>query len=325
MFLLVKSEDDYVIYGMISVLSSGGSYLCNFYNARKYISWKPQQHYHLKRHMKAIFTFFAMSCATTIYTNLDTVMLGFMKTDADVGYYNASIKIKSVLLSLVTSLGTVLLPRTSYYVEHNLTEKLYDICKKSFNFVFLIALPVCMYFTIFARNAILFISGSEYMNSVVPMQILMPTVLIIGITNVLGLQILVPLGREKQVLYSEVIGAFTDIVINLALIPGYGAAGAAIGTLAAEIMVLIYQLFVLRDMAGMIFKETQYVKIISATVLSSAGAICVLTMNLNNLLTLPLSAILFFFIYFTALMIFKEKLCMSFYKQFLSKMQNMKK
>ena len=58
--------------------------------------------------MKPVLIFFAMSCATTIYTNLDTVMLGFMTTDAEVGYYNAAVKIKVILVSVVTSLGTVL-------------------------------------------------------------------------------------------------------------------------------------------------------------------------------------------------------------------------
>ena len=73
--------------------------------------------YNLKRHIKPILIFFAMSCATTIYTNLDTVMLGFMSSDTDVGYYNAAIKIKVILVSIVTSLGTVLLPRASYYIQ----------------------------------------------------------------------------------------------------------------------------------------------------------------------------------------------------------------
>lgn len=77
-----------------------------------------------------------MSCATTIYTHLDTVMLGFMTSDVDVGYYNAAVKIKSILVSIVTSLGVVLLPRASYYVEHNLMEEFYRITKKATNFVF---------------------------------------------------------------------------------------------------------------------------------------------------------------------------------------------
>ena len=72
---------------------------------------RPVGKYHFKRHFKPIVVFFAMSCATTVYTHLDTVMLGFMKTDADVGYYNAAVKIKTILVSIVTSLGVVLLPR----------------------------------------------------------------------------------------------------------------------------------------------------------------------------------------------------------------------
>lgn len=71
---------------------------------------KPVGHYNFKKHLKAIVVFFAMSCATTIYTHLDTVMLGFIRTDVDVGYYNAAVKIKTILVSIVTSLGVVLLP-----------------------------------------------------------------------------------------------------------------------------------------------------------------------------------------------------------------------
>lgn len=74
----------------------------------KYVSLKPIGHYNFKKHLKAVAIFFAMSCATTIYTHLDTVMLGFMTTDTDVGYYNAAVKIKSILVSIVTSLGVVL-------------------------------------------------------------------------------------------------------------------------------------------------------------------------------------------------------------------------
>lgn len=77
-----------------------------------------------------------MACASTIYTNLDTVMLGFMKTNQDVGYYNASVRIKTILVSLITSLGAVLLPRASYYVENKLWDEFKNISEKALNFVF---------------------------------------------------------------------------------------------------------------------------------------------------------------------------------------------
>lgn len=127
-----------------------------------------------------------MSCATTIYTHLDTVMLGFMTTDADVGYYNAAVKIKTILVSIVTSLGVVLLPRASYYIEHKMIDEFYRIAHKAINFVFLIALPMMLYFMIFAKEGIFFLSGSAYEKSILPMQVIMPTLLFIGLIQCHG-------------------------------------------------------------------------------------------------------------------------------------------
>ena len=119
MFLLIHEKSDYVVYGGISILAASASNILNFINVHKYIDLKSVGGYDFERHIKPIGTFFAMACATTIYTHLDTVMLGFMKSDTDVGYYNVAVKIKSILISIVTSLGAVLLPRASYYVERD--------------------------------------------------------------------------------------------------------------------------------------------------------------------------------------------------------------
>ncbi len=193
------------------------------------------------RHMKAVAVFFAMSCSVVIYTNLDTVMLGFMRGDAEVGYYNAAVKIKTVLVSVVASLGSVLLPRVSYYAEQGMREEFEQLGRRALKFVILAAAPAAVFFMIFADRAIGILAGPAYMAAVPAMRIIMPTVLLIGITNILGIQILVPLGRERAVLASEVAGALVDLVLNLLLIPEYGAAGAAWGTLAAETVVLAVQ------------------------------------------------------------------------------------
>ena len=176
MFVLIHDKSDYVIYGGISIFAASASNVCNLINVRKYISIQPAGHYHFRHHMRPILIFFAMSCATTIYTNLDTVMLGFMKTNVDVGYYNAAVKIKNVLLGVVTSLGTVLLPRASYYVEHQETEKFLEITRKAIRFVFIIAVPLMLYFILFAKESVLFLSGEAYAQAILPMQIPMKSV-----------------------------------------------------------------------------------------------------------------------------------------------------
>ena len=123
MFFLVHKQTDYVIYGGITIFAASASNILNLINAHKFINLKPVGNYNFRRHLKPVLIFFAMSCATTIYTNLDTVMLGFMTTDTDVGYYNAAVKIKVILVSVVTSLGTVLLPRASYYIQRGEFER----------------------------------------------------------------------------------------------------------------------------------------------------------------------------------------------------------
>ena len=322
MFLLIHSKDDFVIYGAISVFASSASNVLNFINSRKYINYKWIGNYNLKHHIKPILVFFAMSCATTIYTNLDTVMLGFIKTDIDVGYYNAAIRVKSLLVTFVTSLGTVLLPRASYYVENNMVEDFKKIIGKSLSFTLIISIPLVAYFICFAEEVIMFLSGANYVNSILPMQILMPTILLIGITNVTGMQMMVPLGLEKQVLISEVLGAIVDLVINIMMIPNFSYVGAAIGTLIAEIIVMTYQLFILRESILSFFKNYNYFKIIITIVAAMLLSIFVKFLNIGYFFKILISGIIFFSIYFICLLLEKEETVCVIFSELLNKVFN---
>lgn len=319
MFLLIHKQEDYVIYGGISILAGSASNIFNFINVHKYIDLKPVGNYNIRRHLKPVGVFFAMSCATTIYTHLDTVMLGFMATDEDVGYYNAAVRIKSILVSIVTSLGTVLLPRASYNIEHDLMDDFWRIGRKAINFVFLVALPMMLYFIFFAKEGIYFLSGTAYTGSIIPMQIIMPTLLFIGITNILGIQILVPLGKEKIVLYSEIAGAVVDIIINAILIPQYRSAGAAVGTLVAEFVVLTVQYVALKNDITSIFKNVHYIKYFFALGFALFASLWIKALNLGSFITLLISAILFFGVYGLFLLLTKEQLVVEIFSQFLGK------
>lgn len=322
MFIFVHKKEDYIIYGAITLIAGSGSSIFNLINAHKIISIKPLGKYHFKRHFKPIAIFFAMSCATMIYTHLDTVMLGFMKTDADVGYYNAAVKIKTILVSVVTSLGVVLLPRASYYIEHKKIDEFYRISHKAINFVFIISLPMLLFFMIFAKEGILFLSGSEYDNAVLPMQVIMSTLFFIGLTNVMGIQMLVPLGKEKIVLYSEIAGAVVNLIVNYVLIPRYASVGAAIGTLVAEIVVWIVQISALKENIITAFKAIQYVKILLALVIGCAISIWTKMLGWNTFFTLMLSAILFFGSYCFIMLITREPMAIEILTQMQNKMKN---
>ena len=320
MFLLIHQQSDYVLYGAISVFASSASSVLNFINARKYISMPPVGGYCFRRHWKAISVFFAMSVATTVYTNLDQLMLGLMTTSEDVGYYGAAVKIKTVLVSVVTSLGAVLLPRSSYYVEKKNMDAFREVTYKALNFVMLVSVPLTLFFILFAEPGIYLLSGFAYGNAVLPMQVIMPTLLLIGLSNITGIQILVPLGRENIVLYSEIAGAVTDLILNLLLIPELKSTGAALGTLAAEFVVLAVQMAALRGNVRGIFSGVQYWKFICGVILGTLVSIPLLklssrTSELWNLWILLGGALLFFGTYAVSLILLKESLTLDICRQ----------
>lgn len=306
MFMLVKEENDYIIYGAISILASSASFVFNFFYLFKLIDLKEKFQFELRKHMRPILVFFAMTCATTVYLNLDTVMLGFMTTDADVGYYNAAVKIKNILVSIVTSLGAVLLPRVTYYLQKGENKEFISLSTKAIRFVMFVAFPMFVYFSIFARPGILLLSGIEYEKAILPMRIMMPTLLFIGLTNIMGIQILVPKGREDKVLISVVVGAIVDLILNMLLIPRYASTGAAIGTMVAEAVVFIVQYYIDRDLFRELFQAINPYKFILAAGLGVISSGWILKMNYNNFMALFVGAVCFGMAYIIGLFIMKE-------------------
>ena len=155
LFMLVHSPEDYLIYGFISIFASSASNILNFYNLNKYVSFKNVKARDYKRHLKPIMVFFAMTIATTIYTSIDTIMIKFMQSNLEVGYYDAAIKVKTVLVTFITSLGAVILPRSSYYVENDKMNDFNILINKRINFVLIMSLSLMIYFIIFENETIM--------------------------------------------------------------------------------------------------------------------------------------------------------------------------
>ena len=308
MFALVRNVDDYVIYGGISIFAASASNVFNFIRLRKIIGKRKVTNLNFRQHFKPVFTFFIISCATTIYTNLDNVMLGFIKDDVEVGYYNAATKIKNILVSIVTSLGTVLMPRTSYYIQQGMMDEFYRLSKKAIKFVLLIASAMMIYFMIFAREGVLFLSGEAFEGAILPMIIVMPTLLFIGLTNIMGIQMLIPMGKENAVMISTFVGAIVDLILNAIFIPMMGSTGAAIGTLVAEFVVLIVQMIYLKKDVRYLYSKQDYLKILAALLIAVVSAGIVKVFVPGVFIKLVISAVFFFGLYGIALYVMKEEI-----------------
>lgn len=315
MFLLIHQPGDYIIYGGITIFASVGSNLLNLINLKWLVDVKPVGNYQFRRHMRPIFVFFAMSIATTVYTNMDNVMLGFLKDTTENGYYDAAVKIKNILVGVVASLGTVLLPRVSYYVEQGEKKAFAQVTERALRFVFLISVPLCLYFILFARPSIYLLSGKAFEPSILPMQLIMPTLVLIGLTNIMGIQILVPTGREKQVLYSEIAGAVVNVTVNALLIPSLGAAGAAIGTVVAEAVVLVVQIMALRGEIFPALKQVPYLRAGVAVAGATLSVWWLLGSPLHPLVILMASAVLYFACYGVLLLVMRERMALEIWSQ----------
>ncbi|MCI9077831.1 MAG: oligosaccharide flippase family protein [Lachnospiraceae bacterium] len=294
LFILVRGKQDYVFYGILVVFASRASNILNFIHARKIIFVKWLGSYNVKRHIKQIFVLFAVSCATLVYTNLDTFMLGMIKGAEETGYYEAAVKIKVPLADIVTATGIVLLPHMSYYLEKGMKEEFFKTCKKAVNAMILAALPVSVYFSVFAEECIRLLSGPAYSKAVIPMQIIMPAVLLIGLTNIIGIQMLVAMGREKNTLYSVIAGALTDLVLNVFFIPAYGAAGAAAGTLIAEVVVLLVQYNYIKKTVAKLFAGFNWKLSIPACLTAVILTLWVKFINIPAIFSLAVSSVIFF-------------------------------
>ena len=247
LFIFVKNEEDYVVYAAISVVSSVGSNLLNFVHSKKYISIKLTNKCNFRKHIKPIFVLFSMAIAVKIYTVLDTTMLGFIKGDWDVGIYTAATKINKIVLTLVLAITSVFIPRLSYYANQKDKLEFNRLAYKGFDILLLIAIPCTIGLSVLSKPIVHVFCGEEYFQAVLPMIIMNPIVLIIGISSYIGINIFLSVGKEIYKLYSSVAGAIINLLLNLLLIPKLGCVGAAISTLIAELGVTIVQLLLVKN------------------------------------------------------------------------------
>lgn len=245
LFVFVKDKSDLYYYASISVAAEVGNGLLNFLRLRKYVNRRAFSLHELQifRHLKPSLKIFALNLIISIYVNLDSVMLGFLSNEVAVGYYAAATKITKSALGVVQSLGAVLLPRFSNLVFNNQMVEFERLTSDAISFVVAISLPITVGLIFFAAPFIHLFCGIGFEPSILTLQIMSPIIIFIGISGILGMQVLYSLGKEKYVLLSTAFGAMTNFLINWTLIPGYAQYGAGIATLIAEFLVMVIMIF----------------------------------------------------------------------------------
>lgn len=323
LFAFVKDVDDFIAYAFLTIISTLISTVWNLLHSRKFVYLIRKQKYDLKRHIKPSLTLFGAILAVSVYTSLDTIMLGFICGNADVGYYTVAVKIKTILLTLINAISTVLLPRLSYYIQENQFEKYNMMLRRSISIIMALSLPLTIYFILEAEQSVLLLSGNQYLASASGMRILMPILLISGFSNIVGNQIFLPHSMDNAFLRAVICGAIVGFIMNLILMPSYGFVGAAVATLIAECVQATAQTISARQFLKTNIDYRSLLKIIASTAVAAVGVFIFKgILRINYIAELIISCCIFGVIYLLFLRITKLEVYVDIERQIFSSIRN---
>lgn len=243
-FLFVKSPDDLIIYFHINVLVIFASNLSMWIIAPRYLIRIPFKELKVFRHIKETLIFFIPTIAISIYTVLDKTLIGLITHETSQnGYYdNATQLIGGVKVLVYTSIGYVMGARTSFLFAENKIEEVKEKIDLSMNYIMFLAIGSGLGILSVADNFVPLFLGEKFVGAVPILKLMTPLIAIIGISNCLGSLYYSPVGKRKTSAGFIVIGSITNLVLNLILIPRFGAAGATVGSIIAESTISILYL-----------------------------------------------------------------------------------
>lgn len=246
-FIFVKSSNDTVIYTLILALSVLIGNLTFWLYMPKTIGFKSIKISGLNLHLKASLALFIPQIAIQIYVLLDRTMLGIITDTGQVGFYENSQKIVKVVLTLATAIGTVMMPKIANTVASGDMKKVKYYIKNSFFFVSALSIPLMFGLMGVAPELSPWFFGNNFAG--IEKLIIISSLIILSISwsNVLGMQLLVPLNKTKEFTISVTSGAIINFILNLVLIKKFGATGACISTIIAEFTVTSVQFYLLKD------------------------------------------------------------------------------
>lgn len=255
LFIFVKSKTDLLYYGCYTVFGVLGGNIFNLFRLRKYIHRENIifSELHIKRHIKPVLKVFSFSVVTSIYLQLNTVLLGFLKNALAVGYFAAATKVMQMLLTMSACLGSVMMPRASHLIAENKEDEFNRLIQKSYDFTLAIALPMTIGLIFCAPSLITALCGVKFEHSILPSQIIAPIILMVAISNVFGIQVLFPKGKINIVTLCCGIGAVADLILNLCLIPFFSYIGTSIAYLGAEVATTVSMYFIGRRYIPIIY------------------------------------------------------------------------
>ena len=244
LFLFIRERDDLALYIFLMTIINVLGALSMWIYIPKMVDRIDWRTLNIKPHFKETLIYFIPAVATSVYTILNKVLLGFVGSDIrENGYYEQATKIISIGQTLTfVALNSVLGSRISYLFAEQKIEEIHLRIDKSLHYILLIGLGLSFGLIAISPKFVPWFFGAGFEPTILLIQLLSPIILIIGISNCLGSQYYTPAGLRKQSAQYIIVGAVVNLILNIILIPLYGAVGAVIGSLTAELTITILYL-----------------------------------------------------------------------------------
>lgn len=237
--LFVKTSSDLWIYTLIMAATTLINQLVLWPFVLKRVYFSMPDIKKIKRHLKPLCILFIPVIAVSLYKIMDKIMLGALSNMDEVGLYEYAEKINSIPLVVIAALGTVMLPRISSIAHDDSAVKNYFF--KASKFVLFLTVPLFFVFLLAAPTIVPLYLGEGFAGTAVLTILLSFSLPFVSFANVARTQYLIPMEKDKIYVFSVLIGAILNLVVNFLLIPFVGAMGACIGTLVSEISVMAFQ------------------------------------------------------------------------------------
>ena len=239
--VLVKQEADFYLFVVINGATAVLGQLIMWIQLKQYIKPVRVKLSDSMKHLRPNLVYFVPQLATNIYTNLPVNMLGYLSEDAEVTFYSLSQQFVKMFLFFITSIGDVMLPRLSNVHGKNNKGEFQAFLGNSYKMAIYLSIPLLVGICSVIPYFVPWFMEPGY-GIVASLIIWMsPIVIFISISNVYGTQFLLPTGRTREYSFSVIVGAVVNFVLNFVLMPRYGALGAVISVVIAELSVTLTQ------------------------------------------------------------------------------------
>ena len=239
---LVRKPDDVFLYAIIMAGDAVLSNIVIWPFLRKSIGFEKPQKAEIERHLKPILVLFVPILAMSVFHIMDKTMLDILGTETDVGYYYSADKIINIPLSIITALGTVMLPRVSNEYSKRNFNSVNSMLQKSTELTMFMSCAVGLGIASIANEFVPWFFGEGFDPCIFLVYWFVVILFAKAIGDLIRTQYMIPSHMDRYYTIAVCIGACVNLVSNYILIKKYGALGAVLGTLFAEWAVTIYEI-----------------------------------------------------------------------------------